>query len=95
MFRNDEVREQVPHGFFSVMVFDAATRASWGARKAWLQSLDWVQAPRAFRGFEPVFSPENNCELLVSQRGFDLAWNVSVYQLNGMSLVWGLTSSAE
>ena len=43
-----------PNGVLSCMVFAPVNRASWGARNAWLRSLEWDLLSRAFQGLSPA-----------------------------------------
>ena len=42
-----------PYGVLVGMVFASVSRASYGKRKAWLQSLDWGQIHRVFGDLVP------------------------------------------
>ena len=77
----DDGRALLLLGFLPWMVFAGVARGSWGARDAWLQSLDGDRVSRGFRCFEPACPsvqdpPERRSigsEHMASQRGSDLA----------------------
>ena len=74
-------RAFVLHGALPGLVFASVTRASRGARNAWLRSLEWGCLVRVFRGFNPVSShvkvPSGRPRLgrlpFVSKKAFDVA----------------------
>ena len=85
------------------MVFAMVTRASFGARLNWPQSLDWCKLSRIMRGLAPCEQEEGEKSAQGARRGFEkIVQEQAPDDLRGMlpvqpgdkSRVWGVNSFA-
>ena len=67
-----------PQGAIAGMAFATATRASYGARLKWPQSLDWRKVSRMFRALTPSSKSEKS--LLTGRVGFDALAREEVFE---------------